>query len=150
MRSADTPFLDAAGFTDYVQQHSGPVYALSCLLLEKGARAEQSAAATFAALYAEWAKGRLPAGAGAADAYRECIRQCALLAPDRSRCTCALLSWEDVTVSALWYGLQLSLSDISEILQRSIPELKVRLRGIREQMASTHSALPAVRRPSAG
>ncbi|WP_238650856.1 hypothetical protein [Paenibacillus piscarius] len=90
----------AAGFTDYVQQYSGPVDALSCLLLEKGARAEQAAAATLR--------------------------------------------------SALWYGLQLPLSDISGILQRSIPELKVRLRSIREQMAAAHSALPAVHRPSAG
>ncbi|WP_340021092.1 hypothetical protein MHI24_19010 [Paenibacillus sp. FSL K6-1096] len=140
----------AAGFTDYVQDYSGPVYALSCLLLEKGARAEQAAAATFAALYTEWAKGRLPDNAGAADAYRECIRQCALLAPDRSRCTCALLSWEDMTVSALWYGLQLPLSDISGILQRSIPELKVQLRSIREQMAAASSQIPAVHQPTAG
>lgn len=140
----------AAGFTDYIKQYSGPVYALSCLLLEKGARAEQAAAATFAALYEPWAKGRIPADTGAADAYRECIRQCALLAPDRTRCTCALLSWEDITVSALWYGLQLPLPDICGILQCSLSELKIRLREIREQMAAAHAALPAVHRPSAG
>lgn len=139
----------AAGFTSYIEQYSGPVYALSSLLLEKGARAEQAAVATFTAIYAEWMQGRLPAEAGAADAYRECIRQCGLLAMDRSRCTCAL-SWEDMTVSALWYGLHLPMPDICGILRLSIPELKVRLRGIREQMASVHAALPAVQRPSAG
>lgn len=140
----------AAGFTDYIKQYSGPVYALSCLLLEKGARAEQAAAATFAALYEPWSKDRIPAGAGAADAYRECIRQCSLLAPDRTRCTCALLSWEDITVSALWYGLQLPLPDICGILHCSLSELKVRLRGIREQMAASGSLIPAVHHPTAG
>ncbi|MBP2115067.1 MULTISPECIES: hypothetical protein [Paenibacillus] len=140
----------AAGFNHYTQQYSGPVYALSCLLLEQGVRAEQAATATFVALHPLWLKGRLSGDAAAAAAYRECIRQCAMLAHDRSRCASAPLSWDDHVASALWYGIQLPLSDISQILECSIPELKARLRGIREQMAAAHSALPAVHRPSAG
>ncbi|WP_405106662.1 hypothetical protein MHH28_25375 [Paenibacillus sp. FSL K6-1217] len=140
----------AAGFTHYIEQYSGSVYALSCLLLEKGARAEQAATATFVALHPLWLKGALSGDAAAPAAYRECIRQCAVLARDRSRCSAALLSWEDQLASALWYGIQLPLTEISQILECSVPELKARLRGIREQMAAAHSALPAVHRPSAG
>ncbi|MEK3712543.1 hypothetical protein [Paenibacillus sp. FSL R7-0333] len=140
----------AAGFNPYTQQYSGPVYALSCLLLEQGARAEQAAIATFVALHTLWLKGSLSGDGAAAAAYRECIRQCAVLAHDRGRCASAPLSWDDHVASALWYGIQLPLSDISQILECSVPELKARLRGIREQMAAAHSALPAVHRPSAG
>lgn len=140
----------AAGFNHFIQQSSGPVYALSCLLLEKGARADQAATATFVALHPLWLKGSLLGDGAAAAAYRECIRQCAVLARDRSRCASALLNWDDHVASALWYGIQLPLPDISQILECSIPELKARLRGIREQMAAAHSALPAVHRPSAG
>ncbi|QUL55515.1 hypothetical protein KDC22_02750 [Paenibacillus tritici] len=142
---------NTAGFKHYVEQYSGPVYALSCLLLEKGARADQAAAATFASLYELWLKGSLPQGkAGSPAAYKECIRQCSTLAQERSHCTSALLSWEDQIASALWYGLQLPLSDISQILQHNVPELKAQLRGIRKQMAAAHSTMPAVHRPSAG
>ncbi|MEK4518731.1 hypothetical protein NSS64_25940 [Paenibacillus sp. FSL H8-0122] len=140
----------AAGYNPYTQQYSGPVYALSCLLLEQGARAEQAAIATFVALHPLWLKGSLSGDGAAAAAYRECIRQCAVLARDRSRCASPLLNWDDHVASALWYGIQLPLPDISQILERSIPELKAQLRGIREQMAAAHSALPAVHRPSAG
>lgn len=140
----------AAGFNHYTRQYSGPVYALSCLLLDKGVRAEQATTATFAALHPLWLKGSLTGDSAAASAYRECIRQCAPLATDHSRCTSALLSWDDYVASALWYGMQLPLPDISQILECSVPELKARLRGIREQMAAAHSALPTVHRPSAG
>ncbi|MEK3875012.1 hypothetical protein [Paenibacillus sp. FSL M7-0420] len=140
----------AAGFNPYTQQYSGPVYALSCLLLEQGARAEQAAIATFVALHPLWLKGSLSGDGAAAAAYRECIRQCAMLTHDRSRYASALLNWDDHVASALWYGIQLPLPDISQILECSIPELKAQLRGIREQMAAAHSALPAVHRPSAG
>ncbi|MEK3899463.1 MULTISPECIES: hypothetical protein [unclassified Paenibacillus] len=139
----------AAGFNHYTQQYSGPVYALSCLLLDKGARAEQATTATFAALHPLWLKGSLTGDSAAASAYRECIRQCAALARNHSR-SASVLNWDDHVASALWYGIQLPLPDISQILECSIPELKARLRGIREQMAAAHSALPAVHRPSAG
>ncbi|AIQ27310.1 hypothetical protein P40081_03180 [Paenibacillus sp. FSL P4-0081] len=139
--------VPAAGFTSYIEQYSGTIYALSCLLLEKGARADQAAIATFAALYEPWLKGSIQADAYSLAAYRECIRQCSLVAQDRGRCSSALLTWEDQIASALWYGIQLPLPEISLILQRSVPELKAQLRGIREQMAA---ARPAVPRPSAG
>ncbi|ETT39044.1 hypothetical protein C162_28434 [Paenibacillus sp. FSL R7-269] len=140
----------AAGFNHYTRQYSSPVYALSCLLLEKGARAEQATTATFVALHPLWLKSSLSGDSAAAAAYRECIRQCAVLARDHSRCAATLLNWDDHVASALWYGIQLPLPDISQILDCSILELKARLRGIREQMAAAHSALPAVHRPSAG
>jgi hypothetical protein len=136
----------AAGFAGYIEQYSGTVYALSCLLLEKGARANQAAIATFAALYEPWVKGNIQSDFSLA-AYRECIRQCSLVAQDRGRCSSTLLTWEDQIASALWYGIQLPLPEISLILQRGVPELKAQLRGIREQMAA---ARPAVPRPSAG
>lgn len=139
----------AAGFNHYTQQYSGPVYALSCLLLDKGARAEQATTATFAALHPLWLKGSLTGDSAAASAYRECIRQCAALARNHSR-SASVLNWDDHVASALWYGIQLPLPDISQILECSIPELKARLRGIREQMAAAHSALPVIHRPSAG
>lgn len=139
----------AAGFNHYTRQYSSPVYALSCLLLEKGARAEQATTATFVALHPLWLKSSLSGDGAAAAAYKECIRQCAVLARNRSRSASAL-NWDDHVASALWYGIQLPLPDISRILECSIPELKARLRGIREQMAAARSALPAVHRPSAG
>ena len=137
----------AAGFTGYIEQYSGTVYALSCLLLEKGTRADQAAIATFAALYEPWLKGSIPTDTFYLAAYRECIRQCSLFAQDRGRCSSALLTWEDQIASALWYGIQLPLPEISLILQRSVPELKAQLREIREHMAA---ARPAVPRPTAG
>lgn len=136
----------AAGFTGYIEQYSGTVYALSCLLLEKGTRADQATTATFAALFEPWLKGSIQSDFSLA-AYRECIRQCSLVAQDRGRCSSALLTWEDQIASALWYGIQLPLPEISLILQRNVPELKAQLREIREHMAA---ARPAVPRPSAG
>lgn len=137
----------AAGFTSFIEQYSGTIYTLTCLLLEKGTRADQAATATFAALYEPWLKGGIQSDAFSLAAYRECIRQCSLVAQDCGRCSSALLTWEDQIASALWYGIQLPLPEISLILQRSVPELKAQLRVIREQMAAVRSAVP---RPSAG
>lgn len=140
----------AADFTCYVQLYSGPLYALSCLLLGKGVRADRAVTATFAALYEPWLKESGRTEDFSTTAYIECIRQCSLFAQDHSRSVSARLSWEDQITSVLWYGIQLPLPEISRILQRSVPELKAQLRGIREQMAAEQAALPAVPRPSAG
>ena len=140
----------AAGFTSYVEQYSGTVYALSSLLLGKGAGADYAATATFAALYEPCLKGRILAKDFFTTACMECIRQCSLLAPDQREYASVQLSWEDRIVAALRYGLKLPLPEISLILQTNVPVLKAQLRGIREQMTAVQAALPAVPHPSAG
>lgn len=44
----------------------------------------------------------------------------------------------------LWYGLKLSLAQISIILQKSVPELKSQLRHVREQMVAEVDSQPIV------
>ncbi|MHA6534465.1 hypothetical protein [Paenibacillus sp. BAC0078] len=132
----------AAGYTKYVQKYSRSVYALSSLLLGQGTEAEEAVVKTFAALYESYLQKRLDPLAFSHDAYRECIQQCSRLAQTHKPCYANMLSWENRLVQALRYGLKLPLPEISAILQRSVPALKVQLRQVREQMAAQENLLP--------
>lgn len=132
----------SAGYAQYVQKYSGSVCALSRLLLGQETGAEEAAVKTFAALYEPYLQKRLDPLAFSLDAYRECIQQCSRLTQARKPCSANMLTWESRLVLALRYGLQLPLSEISAILQRSVPDLKAQLRQVREQMAGQESLLP--------
>ncbi len=124
-------------FQDYVSQLSSRIYSLSTLLLEHTAQAEHITIATFKELYE--LNSRKPITDQTVfftAAFQSCIRLCA---EQKSH----LISGssregklqEDQAIKALWYGLRLPMPEISLILEISVPELKSRLRGLREQMA---------------
>lgn len=132
----------SANFTEYVQKYSGTVLTLSSLLLEASTDAEQITISTFAELYKPYRRAELNPQLFPILAYRSCIRQCAELTAVRVSRSTKDLTWDEQIVKSLWYGMKLTLPEISTILQKSVPVVKAQLRHVREEMAAQGNTLP--------
>ncbi|WP_379158453.1 hypothetical protein [Paenibacillus sp. sgz5001063] len=132
----------ASEFAEYVEKYSENILTLCSLLLGQGSEAETAAVKSFTELYVPYLrKGCCPQSFSIL-AYRACIRHCSRIAQDRKACLAACLPWEDQVVHALRYGMRLPLTEISEILMKSLPELKAQLRQMRELLAAHEATLP--------
>ena len=124
-------------FAECVQKYTNDIYALSSLLLEQSSEAEKATLRTFAELYKIYRRqDDFDLQLFSVQAYRSCIRQCADSFARHSLLSAKTLPWEELLVKAMWYGLRLSLPQISMILQKNVPILKAQLRHVREQMTA--------------
>ncbi|MRN55488.1 hypothetical protein [Paenibacillus monticola] len=132
----------SATFTEYVQKYSGAILTLSSLLLEESTEAEQITVSTFTELYKPNRRAELNPQLFPILAYRSCIHHCAGLTAGRVSRSAKDFTWDEQIVKSLWYGMKLSLPEISTILQKSVPVLKAQLRHVREEMAAQGNTLP--------
>ncbi|HEY4430544.1 MAG TPA: hypothetical protein VGN87_05840 [Paenibacillus sp.] len=130
-------------FTDCVQKYTHEIYTLSSLLLQQSAEAEKVTIRTFKELHKLFRQKSFDRQLFSIEAYRSCIRQCADHYARRSLLSPKTLPWEEQLVKVMWYGLKLSLHEISNILQKSVPVLKDQLRRVREQMNVPVDLLPS-------
>jgi hypothetical protein len=121
-------------FAEYVQKYTNEIYKLSSLLLQQSAEAEKITIRTFKELHKTFRQKSFDRQLFSIEAYRSCIRHCADHYAHRSLLSPKALPWEEQLVKVMWYGLKLSLHEISNILQKSVPVLKDQLRRVREQM----------------
>jgi hypothetical protein len=130
-------------FAECVQKYTHEIYKLSSLLLQQSAEAEKVTIRTFKELHKTFRQKSFDRQLFSIEAYRSCIRHCADYYARRSLLSPKALPWEEQLVKVLWYGLQLSLHEISSILQKSVPALKDQLRRVREQMTAQVDFLPS-------
>ncbi|OBZ10481.1 hypothetical protein A8L34_17940 [Bacillus sp. FJAT-27264] len=127
-------------FRGLVEQYADSVYTLCILLLKDPQLAEQAAVHTFTAL---GRSSRLTPGSslpGSIQVYRTCLSQCACTPAARLAGEPGQPACDRLVLSALRYGLGLPLADISTILHLPVPELKTRLRTLREDMHKAHDS----------
>ncbi|MNO64055.1 RNA polymerase sigma factor SigW [compost metagenome] len=130
-------------FAEYVQKYTHDIYTLSSMLLQQSAEAEKVTIRTFKELHKIYRQKSFDRQLFSTEAYRLCIRQCADYYTRRSLLSPKALPWEEQLVKVMWYGLKLSLHEISNILQKSVPVLKDQLRRVREQMTAPLDLLPS-------
>lgn len=130
-------------FTECVQKNTNDIYALSSMLLQQSAEAEKVTIRTFKELHKIFRQKSFDSQLFSIEAYRSCIRQCADYYARRSLLSAKALPWEEQLVKVMWYGLKLSLPQISMILQKSVPVLKDQLRHAREEMTAQEALLPS-------
>lgn len=130
-------------FAECVQKNTNDIYALSSMLLQQSAEAEKVTIRTFKELHKIFLQKSFDSQLFSIEAYRSCIRQCADYYARRSLLSAKALPWEEQLVKVMWYGLKLSLPQISIILQKSVPVLKDQLRHVREQMTAQEDLLPS-------
>lgn len=129
-------------FAEHVKKYANEIYALSSMLVEPSTEAEMITINTFTELHKIYRNNDFDPQLFSIEAYRSCIRQCADYYARRSFLSAKALPWEEQLVKAMWYGLKLSLPQISMILQKSVPTLKMQLRHMREQMTTQVDLLP--------
>lgn len=130
-------------FAECVQKYTNDIYTLSSMLLQQSAEAEKVTIRTFKELHKIFRQKSFDRQLFSIEAYRSCIRQCADYYARRSLLSAKALPWEEQLVKVMWYGLKLSLPQISIILQKSVPVLKGQLRHVREQMTAQEELLPS-------
>lgn len=130
-------------FAECVQKCTNEIYTLSSMLLQQSAEAEKVTIRTFKELHKIFRQKSFESQLFSIEAYRSCIRQCADYYARRSLLSAKALPWEEQLVKVMWYGLKLSLPQISIILQKSVPVLKAQLRHVREQMTAQEDLLPS-------
>lgn len=123
-------------FAECVQKYTNEVYVLSSMLLEQSNEADKITIRTFTELHKIYRQDDFDPQLFSIHAYRTCIHQCADSFARRSLLSAKALPWEEQLVKVMWYGLKLPLSQISIILQKSVPALKAQLRAVREQMTT--------------
>lgn len=123
-------------FAECVQKYTNDIYTLSSLLLQQSAEAEKITIRTFKELHKIFRQKSFDSELFSIEAYRLCIRQCADCYARWSLLSGQALPWEEQLIKAMWYGLKLSLPQISIILQKNVPTLKAQLRHVREQMTA--------------
>ncbi|MFE4713764.1 hypothetical protein ACFRAM_23185 [Paenibacillus sp. NPDC056722] len=127
-------------FRGLVEQYADSVYTLCILLLKDPQLAEQAAVHTFTAL---GRSSRLTPGSslpGSIQVYQTCLSQCSLTPAARLAGEPGQPAGNRLVLSALRYGLGLPLADISTILHLPVPELKIQLRALREDMRTAHDS----------
>ncbi|WP_340006483.1 hypothetical protein MHH52_02670 [Paenibacillus sp. FSL K6-0276] len=129
-------------FAECVQKYTNEIYTLSSLLLQQTAEAEKITIRTFKELHKIYRQKNFDRQLFPIEAYRSCIRQCADYYSRRSLLSAKALPWEEQLVKVMWYGLKLSLPQISIILQKNVPTLKAQLRHVREQMTAQEDLMP--------
>jgi hypothetical protein len=121
-------------FRGLVEQYAGSVYTLCILLLKDPQLAEQAAVHTFTALGRSFRLTPDPSLPGSIQVYRTCLSQCSCTPAARLAGESGQPACDRLVLSALRYGLGLPLADISAILQLAVPELKIQLRSLREDV----------------
>lgn len=130
-------------FAECVQKCTNDIYTLSSMLLQQSAEAEKVTIRTFKELHKIFRQKSFDSQLFTIEAYRSCIRQCADYYACRSLLSAKALPWEEQLIKTMWYGLKLSLPQISIILQKSVPVLKAQLRRLREQLTAQEDLLPS-------
>ncbi|MFD5022208.1 hypothetical protein ACFWMP_25235 [Paenibacillus sp. NPDC058367] len=113
------------------------------MLLQQSVEAEKVTIRTFKELHKIFRQKSFDSQLFSIEAYRSCIRQCADYYARRSLLSAKTLPWEEQLIKTMWYGLKLSLPQISIILQKSVPVLKAQLRRVREQLTAQEDLLPS-------
>ena len=129
-------------FAECVQKYTNDIYTLSSMLLQQSTEAEKVTIRTFKELHKIFRQKSFDSQLFSIEAYRSCIRQCADYYARRSLLSAKPLPWEEQLIKTMWYGLKLSLPQISIILQKSVPVLKAQLRHVREQLTAQEDLLP--------
>lgn len=130
-------------FVECIQKYTNEVFILSSMLLQQSSEAEKVTIRTFTELHKIYHQDDFDPRLFSIDAYRSCIRQCYASFARRSLLSSKALPWEEELIKAMWYGLKLSLPQISIILQTNVPVLKAQLRHVREQMTAEVDILPS-------